>query len=112
VSEQRTTAETRAALREEMARRRNSKKIFGVTLFQSDLTDLLDDADALAGALAEVARLRTALATVLAAGNTAYNMGRVDGGRPIDPYIECVIDTAADALADDAPGQGEEGEGR
>jgi hypothetical protein len=54
--------------------------------------------------------LRTALVTVLAAGNAAYNVDRVDGGRPTDPYIERIVDTAADALADAVPG--EEGQGK
>ena len=67
-------------------------------------------ASALARERQRVAELRAALETILKAGNAAWNAPGKDGVRPTDPYIECVTDTAADALAADAPGQRGEGE--
>ena len=58
-----------------------------------------------------VTALRTALEAILKAGDAAWNMIDPVWGSAIDEHIERVIDTAADALAADAPGQRGEGEG-
>jgi hypothetical protein len=67
-TEQRTSPEMRQALREQLTTRR-----FIIDLRDSDLAALLDDADALAGALAEVAAWRALVE------DTDHRLKRING---------------------------------
>lgn len=76
----RTTPEARAELR-----RTPSRTGWLVTIRRSELHALLDDADALAGALAEVARLRAALERLRSAAQ--FGIEGMDTAEVLDAIV-------------------------